>query len=383
MANETAQDISYMADLLEGKVAPEQQASPTDTPPVQDPATPTPAPSVDTPPIPESNKPTDTSIPEQPTFSLDAELEKISGGAIKSQADIAAIIERSNKAADFESKLTNLEKENTDLKAKASTDPFANDYTKRLNELFKSGASESQIQAFTALNKVSNLEGLSAVDARLLALQIKNGITEEEAKIYLGSQYKLDPDENDEATIKSEEIRLKVDANADREFLKTHKAEVSKVPESKVDVEQRELQQKQTEQVAKIQPIAKSVLQGAKDLFKGLSLNGKYGDQNVKGDFEVTEQSLKSLEPYVDKFIEANWQTLTPDEKGVEAIKGYVENLLVIQNYKTMIINAASQRELQVRAEYNNPTPVNRGQDAPNPVKSTKEEFEQRLLNSY
>jgi hypothetical protein len=383
MANETANDISAMADMLEGKSTPQapQQEQQQVQPPVQEQQPP--APVVETPAPIDPNKPIDNPTPEQPTFNLDAELEKISGGAIKTQADVAAIIERSNKAADFESKLSNLEKENNDLKAKVNSDPFANDFTKRLNELYKSGATDSQIQAFSALNKVSNLEGLSAVDARLLALQIKNGISEDEAKIYLNSQYKLDPDENDEQTIKSEEIRLKVDANADREFLRTHKAEVSKVPESQADVQQRELEQKQTEQVAKLQPIAKSVLQSAKDLFKGLSLNGKDGDQNVKGDFEATEQSIKSLEPLVENFIQSQWQTLTPDEKGQTAVKEFVENLLVIQNYKNMIINAASQRELQVRAEYNNPTPVNRGQDAPNPTKSSKEEFEQRLLNSY
>ena len=381
MSEQNTNNISNLADMLEGKVEPVQQAPVVEQPPVQEQ---TPAPVVETPETPTEQTPnTDTPTPAQPTFNLDAELEKISNGAIKSQAEIAAIIERSNKAADFESRYTNLEKENNDLKAKVATDPFANDYTKRLNELYKSGASESQIQAFTTLNKVANLEGLAPADARILALQIKNGLSEDEAKTYLASTYKLDPSEFDEATIKAEEIRLKVDANADREFLKTHKAEVSKIPESQAEVQQREYEQKQTEQVAKLQPIAKGVTQNAKDLFKGLSLNGKAGDQNVTADFEVTEQSLKNIEPLVEKFIESNWQGLTPDENGKEAIQGYVKNLLVIQNFETLLINAAAQRELQVRAEYNNPTPVNRGQDAPSPVKSSKEEFEQQLLNSY
>jgi len=380
MADQDSNNISNLADMLEGKATPEAQAPPVEQTPVQEQA---PAPVVETPAPTEQTPNTDTPTPAQPPLTFDAELEKISGGAIKSQAEIAAIIERSNKAADFESRYTNLEKENNDLKAKVATDPFANDYTKRLNELYKSGASESQIQAFTTLNKVANLEGLAPADARILALQIKNGISEEEAKIYLAASYKLDPDVDDEATIKAEEIRLKVDANADREFLKTHKAEVSKVPENPADAEYRELQQKQTEQVAKLQPIAKSVTQNAKDLFKGLSLNGKAGDQNVTADFEVTEQSLKNIEPLVEKFIESNWQGLTPDENGKEAIQGYVKNLLVIQNFDTLLINAAAQRELQVRAEYNNPTPVNRGQDAPSPVKSSKEEFEKQLLDNY
>lgn len=381
MALENANDISYQADLLEGKIAPETQAPPVQAaPPVSQEA---PAAEPVTPPTNEPNKPIDTPTPEQPTFNFDAELEKISGGAIKTQAEIAAIVERSNKVADLEGRLSNFEKENNDLKAKVSTDPFANEYTKRLNELYKSGASDTQIQAFTTLNKVANLEGLAASDARILALQIKNGLTEDEAKTYLASTYKLNPEEYDEATIKAEEIRLKVDANADREFLKTQKAEASIIPEKASDIAQRELEQKQTEQVAKLQPVANTVLQTAKDLFKGISLNGKDGDQNIKADFEVSPDSLAKVNKAVSDLIQNRWDAIPANEEGRKTLEDFARNILIQENYKTMIVNAASQRELQVRAEYNNPTPVNRGQDAPSPVKSAKDEFDQRLLNSY
>lgn len=381
MAIEPANDISYQADLLEGKIAPETQAPPVQAaPPVSQEA---PAAEPVTPPTNEPNKPIDTPTPEQPTFNFDAELEKISGGAIKTQAEIAAIIERSNKVADLEGRLSNFEKENNDLKAKVSTDPFANEYTKRLNELYKSGASDTQIQAFTTLNKVANLEGLAASDARILALQIKNGLTEDEAKTYLASTYKLNPEEHDEATIKAEEIRLKVDANADREFLKTQKAEASIIPERASDIAQRELEQKKTEQVAKLQPVANTVLQTAKDLFKGISLNGKDGDQNIKADFEVSPESLSKVNKAVSDLIQNRWDAIPANEEGRKTLEDFARNILIQENYKTMIVNAASQRELQVRAEYNNPTPVNRGQDAPSPVKSAKDEFDQRLLNSY
>lgn len=375
MAEQNDPSINNLADILDGSrpapqaqpPAPEAQAAPPTPPPV----------------TPEPTTPTDTPPPAQPPLDFDAELVKITGGNVKSKEELAAWIDRSAKYDDLESRLKTFEDENTSLKAKVSTDPFANDFTKRLNDLYKSGATESQIQAFTAINRVTDLDGLSPVDARLLALQIKSGLTEEEARVYLNASYKIDPDENDEQTVKNENIRLKVDARADLEFLKTHKADVSKVPESPVDTQQKELEQKQTEQLAKLAPLAKTVTKDAVNLFKGMTINGKEGDQNIKTDFEPSEDSVKSLEPLVKQYIESNWQDLSPDDKGSAQIKAYVENILAIQNYKNWMIHAASVRETQVRAEYHNPTPINRGQDAPNPGKSSKEELDQKILASY
>lgn len=368
MANES---IDAMLDLLDGK-APVQTTEPAPQPVAETivPATP-----------PTEQQPPNTPPAAQPaTFDIDAELVKITGGAIKNKDEIAAIIERSNKVTDFENRYKNLEDENTSLKAKANTDPFANDTIKKLNELYKAGATDSQIQAFTQLNKVADLETLSPLDAKILALQLQHKLTPEEARNYVNTTYKLNPNENDEETIKSESIRLKVDAQADRNFLKNHKAEVSTAPVSEAEKQQQDLQQKATEQIAKLTPIANQVLNTIS--FKGMSLNGKEGDQAIKADFEVSDESKASLKPLIEKFIQTNWNGIQPNEEGAKQIEQYAKNILAIQNYPAWIINAASVRETQVRAEYHNPTPLNRGLDANRPV-NTKEEFDKQLLERY
>lgn len=381
MSNEI--DVNTMADILEGKIeapqaapvqAPEDNAQPPVAPPV--------TPPVETPPA-QSTPPTDKPVEApaaEPVINLDAELEKISGGAIKTKDEISALIEKANKLSEYENRLKQFEEENTSLKAKANTDPFANDYIKRLNDLTKAGANDSQIQAFTKLNK-ADLDGLSPIDARLLALQVKNGISEEEAKIYINSSYKLNPEEYDEATIAAENIRLKVDAQGDREFLKTHKAEVSTPPVNETERLQQEYQQKATEHVNKLAPIAKDVLNNVN--FKGLSINGKQGDQNITADFDVSDDSKANLHKLVDNYVQNNWENIPANEEGKQLIENYAKNLLIIQNYQSWIAHAASVRETQVRAEYHNPTPVNRGQDAPNPGKASREAFNQALIDSY
>lgn len=384
--------VSHMADILEGKVAPAAPvAAPVAAPaPVADPtpapaAPATPAAPVAPPdpakPTPPTTDPTNTPAAQSASFDINAELEKISGGAIKSKDEIAAILDKANKLADFESKHQTLEQQNAELKAKVDANPFANDFTKKLNDLYKSGATETQIQAFTKINAVDDLDTLSATDARILALQVKNGLTPDEARIYLNSSYKLNPDEYDEATINAENIRLKVDAQGDREFLKTHKAEVSAPPVDNSAKEQAELQQKTTEHIAKLTPMVNNVLNNV--AFKGLSLNGKEGAANIVADFDVSEESKASLKGLVENFVQSQGMNIPATEEGQKQIEQYAKNLLVIQNYQNWIVNAASQRELQVRAEYNNPTPVNRGQDAPNPGQTSRDAFNQRLLESY
>lgn len=377
--------ISHMADVLEGKVAPAAPVEPvaSQMPPVDNTPPPAPAPPVDKPATPPTNPtpPINTPPAQTASFDLNAELEKISGGAIKSKDEIAAILEKASKIDDFENRYKTLEQTNADLKAKAEANPFANDFTKKLNDLYKAGANDSQIQAFTQLNKVADLDTLSPADARILALQVKIGLTSDEARTYLNSTYKLNPDEYDDDTINAETIRLKVDAQGDREFLKTHKAEVSTPPVDNTAKEQQEIQQKTAEHISKLAPMVSRVLSDVS--FKGLSLNGKDGDANILADFDVSEESKATLKGLVENFVQSQGLNIPASDQGQKQIEQYAKNLLVIQNYQNWIINAASQRELQVRAEYNNPTPVNRGQDAPNPGKTSREAFNQALLDSY
>jgi hypothetical protein len=339
--------------------------------------TPTPAKPV-TPPAVPNNEPNPAAPAAQP-FNLDEELVKITGGAVKSKDDIAALIANANKAQELETRLKTFEQENTTLKTKADADPFANDFTKKLNELYRAGANESQIQAFMTINKVTDIDTLKPIDASALALQVKFGLTPEEAKTYLSEKYKIDLDDPTAVLDKNAEIALKIDSTADREFLKTHKAEVSQVPVNQAaqdeEKQQQLLQQQYTEQLTKLQPIAKTVVNDVlENAFKGISINGKTDEGAIRVDLPVSQESKANLEKAVADMVASNWDSLTPDAKGQEAIKTFARNVLILQNYEAQLIDVASKTEMRIRAEYANATPINRGEAAPQLGKTKQQE---------
>ncbi len=297
----------------------------------------------------------------QATYDPDEVLVKITDGKIKSSTELAGILEKYSQFDDFESRLKALDDENTTLKAKVATDPFANDLSKKFNDLLKGGAKPEQVDAFLKLNKHDNFESMSAYDAKLLALQVKEGLTEKEAKTYLESQYKLNPDEHDEDTIAKEQIRLKVDARGDREFLNAHKARVSQAPQSEYEQQQAIQAQKQTEQLEKLAPIAKNALKEIS--FAGININGKSDEKAILADFTPSEESMKTLPDKVAQFIKNEWNNIPANDAGAQRISDFAKSILILENHEAWRQHAVNVAEKKIREEYHNPSAIQRGVD--------------------
>lgn len=311
-----------------------------------------------------SAEPAKTATQEQPKWNIDEELVKITDGKVKNPTELAAILEKYGTISDFESKIAELDNENNSLKAKVNTDPFANELSKKFNDLLKGGAKPEQVDAFLKLNKHDNFESMSPYDVKLLALQVKEGLTEKEAKIYLDSAYKLNADENDEDVIAREQIRLKVDARADREFLNQHKAQVSQVPASKQEAEQQALQQKQEAHVNQIAPIAKEALKGIS--FANQNINGKADDKAIFADFTPSEESVKALPEKVAQFIKSEGLNIPANDQGAQRIQDFAKSLLILENHETWRQHAVNVAEKKIREEYHNPSAILRGEDNKN-----------------
>lgn len=330
---------------------------------------------------PASGEPAKTTEQAQPTFNFDEELVKITGGGIKSQADLAGLLEKSSQFSDFESRLKALDEENTSLKAKVNTDPFANDLSKKFNDLLKGGAKPEQVDAFLKLNKHDSFESMSAYDAKLLALQVKEGLTEKEAKIYLESSYKLNPEEHDEETIAREQIRLKVDARGDREFLTAHKAQVSEAPASEYEQKQALQQEKQGQHIEKLAPIAKNAL---KDIsFANININGKADDKAMFADFTPSDDSIKNLLPKVEQFIKNEWSNIPANEDGARRISEFAKSILILENHEAWRQHAVNVAEKKVREEYHNPSAIKRGVDNTESAGKSDKDTRSKFVEDY
>lgn len=324
----------------------------------------------------------DDQPPAQPVFNLDEELQKISNGEITSKDQLAEILGKTKGISELEAKLKTYEEENTSLKAKAEVSPFANDFTKKMNDLYKSGVQQSTIDAFVKINKVENIDDLQPIEARKLALQIKEGLTAEEAEAYVKGTYKLtqeDPDDEAEATaVRLANIKLKVDANSDKEFLKTHKANVSTPAVDNSEKEAKDYADSIKKQSETLLPIAKSVISAL--AFKDIVINGKDGEAAIKMDLEMTPESKTMMENRMMELVNTSPQTFPNTPEGIEKLKQTAENLVVLQNWKSWIATSVNTREKDVRAEYHNPTTPSRGTDNPNVGKTSNEELGDWIL---
>lgn len=306
-----------------------------------------------------------------PSFNLDEELVKITNGSIKTKDDLAALLETSRKATELETQLRAFQEENTNLKGKAEANPFANDFTKKLNDLYASNANENQIQAFMAINKV-DVDALTPMQASALALQVKHGLTPDEANTYLAEKYRIDLTNKDFVMDKNAEIALKIDSSADRDFLKTHKSEVSAVPENNTEKMQQLQEQQNQQRIQAVAPIAKTVANEVfSSIFKEVSINGKQGADAIKTELPISDENKVALQQAVDNYVQ-NFN-VQPTDEGRKQIAAFVENSAAIQNWKNWLIDVASKTELRVRAEYDNPSAINRGNAAP-PAGKTKEQ---------
>lgn len=335
-----------------------------------------------TPIIPAEVATTETKIEQaqEPKFDFDGELVKITDGRVKSKDDLAGILDKYSQLPDFESRLLALDSENTELKAKVATDPFANDLSKKFNDLLKGGAKPEQVDAFLKLNKHDSFESMTAYDAKVLALQVKNGLTEKEAKSYVDDSYNLNPEQHDEETIAKGQIRLKVDAGGDREFLNSQKALASTPPASEYEQQQQVLQQKESAHLEKLTPIAQNALKSIS--FTGININGKADDKAITADFTPSEESMKTLPDKVAQFIKSDWANIPTNEDGAKRISDFAKNILTLENHEAWRQHAVNVAEKKIREEYHNPSAIQRGADAVHAGKSDKDE-RAKLVSDY
>ena len=297
---------------------------------------------------------------QTPSPEASIDYEKISGGAAKSQEEFEQLIQRATKYNELETQLSDYRNKVTDYEAKLNTDPFANDEIRKLNELIASGASQDQIRAFQRINSI-DVATIEPKQARILALQMKHNLSAEDAELMVNNQYKLDPDLHTDEEIRLAKIQLQIDSDTDKAYLAQYKAEVSTSPQAK---QQADLEKQVTEYAAKAEPVVKKLVSDYTSGIKGVNLNGKRGDEAIVTDLPVSEESVRQAEQVVLESLVA--QQVPLNEENIGKAKEFLENYLIVTNWKSMAIDIASKTEERIRQEFHNPAVIDRGIDNPN-----------------
>lgn len=288
-----------------------------------------------------------------------SEVSKSIGMEIQSVDQLKDLAKKATEYDGLESQKTILNQELEKLKAEQSVNPYANDYIKKLNDMVAQRRSKDDIKAFETINSVGELKELDPLHTVKLALQLRDGLTPEEADIRIKSRYKLDDTLYDEDVVSANKVDLKLDAKKDAEFLETFKAKVSENP---VEAQQQDLQKKVQEYTARVTPIAKSIQENLTAI-KGVNLNGKAGEDAFITDLPVSEETRSKISEIVTQYAVANEIEL--NEEGVKNLNTFAENIAAVQNWRNWMIDAASKAELRVRAEFDNPSTIERGNDNP------------------
>lgn len=371
--------------ILNDRPLPQEQAPATEQqnqPPATEPANP---------PAPPAEPATDPAQPADPNTAPTAPIDKtaepknsnwiseagkIAGIEFKTEEEVKGFFEKAKGYTDLQSKYDALNQNYESLKAQP--DPFANEHIKKVNEMIQQGRSKDDIAAFEKINSVGELKDLQPLEKVKLALQLRDGLTPEEADIRIKSLYKLDEGTYDENIIADNKVALKLAANKDEEFLNSYRVKLSENPVAK---QQEDYNKQIAEYTEKVSPIAKSI-QEKYTAIKGVNLNGKTGEDAITIDLPISEESRNVIADLATQYAVAN--NIPLDEKGIKNINEYVENVLWIQNREANIIHIASETERRVRAEFNNPSSIDRGQDNPtdDSALAAKQQEEWVLANS-
>ena len=110
-------------------------------------------------------------------------------------------------------------KEYKTLKEQVQKDPYANDFTKKLNELYNNGESPEKIKSFIEAQSIDK-EAMSDEDKLVWRMKMEDGVSEREARLLIRDQYKisiedygvdLDSLDDDERAKKEAEINRKIE----------------------------------------------------------------------------------------------------------------------------------------------------------------------------
>lgn len=343
-----------------------------ETPPVAE----TPPAAIPEPPAAEAEKAKEPEQAAVTTTNWITEASKSIGMEFQTEEELKSFF---NKAKGYDELETRTATLNQDLeKYKAEANPFANDHIKKLNELVKGGASAQQIKLFNEIESIGEIKALSPLDAKKLALRYEHDLTPAQAETMIKSQYKLDPELYDQDTVDAETIRLKVESQKDFKYLDELQTKASANPAL---VKEEDYKQQIADYTKQVSPVAKAIQESLTAL-KGVNLNGKTGADAFTTDLPVSEETRSKIADLATQYAITN--QIPMDEAGQAHIREFCENVALIADWKNMAVHIASKTEERIRAEFHNPSTIQRGPDKPDSDSKAAKEREvfERVMNS-
>lgn len=242
---------------------------------------------------------------EVPASQFIAALETFSNGAIKSPADIQALMAERQKVQEYQAQIS-------EFQAKSQVSPYASPLVQKINELAASGASVTEMQKYLQYQSIDP-QALSDADAYRKQMEFKYPmLTGEQITAMIDEQFNPDQVAENNPLVTA---KFKVAATEARNYLQTLKVQ-SEQPESM----QARIQQEQ--QLRHIQGEWGKVIDKAGNTLKGVFAE-KFDDMEYSYTHQFSQEAL-----FFAKKVALDWATTNRipfTQEGLQAVMSVME----------------------------------------------------------
>ena len=368
------ENIDFLSSAL-GETQPTPEA-----PPAQQQAPIAPA-ATPEPPKEEPAKPeTPAAEPVKPEIDFSAILKEKTGGKVESFDQLQQFL-------DINEKYASVNNEASDLRSKVEQyesqlkDRYANPLVDMLDNLYRNGANDTQIQTALQLQSL-DLDSISGLEAKTRRMMFEKGWTREDALDEINAQYRLDENKYEPDEIERDLKRIERNKSEDIKYLSELKKEATAKPNGPDPEKQRLAEQQQAELQAKVSSFVSTVTNQHGGLGSLELVSAKDNEEGISLELNFSEEFKKAAPEYAKQFMLQNG--ITPSEGSLPAVKEYLNNLYFAANGKEIMKTVAAHVEStvlkRITEQNSNRGGANRNQ---NPLPNAKTQDENDFLRSW
>lgn len=287
----------------------------------------------------EPTAPTEPAQQTTPVFDW-GQLSERTGGVLKDEDSLNALIEKANQADSLNSRIA--EYESGYIKPNG-------DFVQKLNTLIGEGASKDKIEAFWQINQVGDLNTLSPREILVTKEMLLNGASRDVAEYSVDTKYDTSAYEEDSIEYKHLLHTQSVDSKAALSELEKYKGEVSTV----VNEEKEKAEQARLQAIADDKKRMDFVKQEAPKLAQAFTPKLNFEISEGKSFEHSFDEKFKSkIEEKVVDFFDKTKLPLT--QENLQKVGDYLEMQYFAENRQNIVKDMYNKIESQLREELSN-----------------------------
>lgn len=366
-------ETDFLSSAL-GVPAPE----PAKEPEAQKPAEPIKTEPVKTEPTPQA--PAATEPDKKPEIDFSSLLREKTGGKIESEEQLQKFFEINDKYATLDSEASQLRSKLEQFETQAK-DRYANPLVEMLDDLYRKGATDSQIQTALQLQSL-DIDAMDGLEAKTRRLMFEKGWTRDEALEEINAVFKLDESKYEPEDIEKDKRRIERNKSEDIKFLAELKKEATAISNGPDPEKQRLAEQQKAEHQAKVSSFATAVASQHSGLGSLELLPAKENEEGISLEIKFNDDFQKLAPEYAKQYMLQ--QGITPSEESAPTVKKYL-NQVYFAAYgedivKTAVAHAESTLLKRITEQNANRGGGNRNQ---NPIPDAKKEADNDFLRSW